>query len=91
MASVRARAAVVLGVVLAGCVAAGVVAAQLRTPRVERIACIGDSITEGVVGFAPRTGAKHDPAGGYPGRLQGKLGDAIEVFNFAVGGTTSQL
>lgn len=91
MASVRARVAVALGVVLAGCVAAGVVAARLRAPRVERIACIGDSITEGIAGFAPKTGTKYDSAGGYPGRLRGELGDAIEVFNFGVGGTTSQL
>jgi len=91
MASVRARVAVALGVVLAGGVAAGVVAARLRAPRIERIACIGDSITEGVVGFAAKTGIEHDPGGGYPGRLHGKLGGAVEVFNFGVGGTTSQL
>jgi lysophospholipase L1-like esterase len=50
------------------------------------IACVGDSITQGIV-----TPFVHDPSGGFPGRLQRLLGDRARVLNHGVGGSTAAL
>ncbi|HXJ35446.1 MAG TPA: SGNH/GDSL hydrolase family protein [Candidatus Eisenbacteria bacterium] len=50
------------------------------------IVCIGDSITEGVT----RVGSTDD-AGGYPGRLQTRLGASARVVNRGVGGASTRL
>jgi lysophospholipase L1-like esterase len=50
------------------------------------IVCLGDSITEGVT----RVGSA-DSAGGYPGRLQRRLGDRARIVNRGVGGASTRL
>ncbi|HET8725600.1 MAG TPA: GDSL-type esterase/lipase family protein [Anaeromyxobacteraceae bacterium] len=65
---------------LVATVLAASVAAHRSTPRI-RVACVGDSITEGR--DIP------DPALRYPARLQALLGGRHEVRNFGVGGATA--
>src|SRR5438094_5838714 len=48
------------------------------------IACLGDSITVGVT----HRGAR-DPLGGYPGRLQRRVGPQVRVLNRGLAGTTT--
>ncbi|MBL9145550.1 MAG: hypothetical protein JNM99_17870 [Verrucomicrobiaceae bacterium] len=56
-------------------------AAQTRGPRTIKVACVGDSITEGVGARDPRTGS-------YPALLQERLGKRYEVRNFGVSART---
>lgn len=65
-----------LGMVAIGC--------TLRGPAAPVILCLGDSITYGTT--KPR---HRDPFGGYPGRLQRRLGDRAVVLNRGLGGTTT--
>ncbi|MDB6078741.1 MAG: hypothetical protein JWO82_2488 [Akkermansiaceae bacterium] len=58
---------------------AGLAAAQEPNPNAKRLACIGDSITQG-------SGA--DPGQSYPSQLQALLGDKWHVGNFGVSGRT---
>lgn len=60
-----------------------VVSALFAAP--ERIACVGDSITQGI--GTPQASDKTFPAS-YPSQLQVLLGDKAEVMNFGVGGRT---
>ena len=49
--------------------------------------CLGDSITLGITrGGIP---AKIDSKGGYPGRVQRRLGNAARVLNRGLGGATA--
>src|SRR5262249_55000728 len=45
---------------------------------------LGDSITFGII-----RGADRDPLGGYPGRLQRRLGPSVRVLNRGLSGTTT--
>ena len=51
------------------------------------VLCLGDSITLGITrGGIP---ADMDPDGGYPGRLQRRLGGSVRVLNRGLGGATA--
>jgi lysophospholipase L1-like esterase len=54
-----------------------------------RILCLGDSITYGIMrsGSPPEVDAR----GGYPGRLEERLGGRVRVLRRALGGATAQL
>jgi len=54
------------------------------SPPTRVIACLGDSITVGVT----HRGAR-DPLGGYPGRLQRRVGPQVRVLNRGLAGTTT--
>ena len=54
------------------------------SPPTRVIACLGDSITVGVTHRAAR-----DPLGGFPGRLQHRLGRQVRVLNRGLAGTTT--
>jgi len=56
----------------------------MASPRALVIACLGDSITVGITHHADR-----DPLGGYPGRLQRRLGPGVHVLNRGLSGTTT--
>jgi lysophospholipase L1-like esterase len=71
----------------AGLCALALVGCGGEGPRAVRvIACIGDSITQGIV-----TPFVRDSAGGFPGRLQRRLGDRVRVRNHGVGAATAGL
>jgi lysophospholipase L1-like esterase len=56
------------------------------------IACMGDSITAGVIHSSSATAPTEiDPEGGYPGRLQALLGDRAHVLGRGIGGATTTL
>jgi lysophospholipase L1-like esterase len=74
----RVRHAIVLVLLLVGC--------RNDHASVRVIACLGDSITEGIV-----TPFVRDRGGGFPGRLQRRLGDGVRVLNHGVGGSTAAL
>lgn len=65
------------GIGLSGWLLASAAAAQMR------VACVGDSITEGYGLATPATDA-------YPAQLQASLGTAYDVRNFGVSGTTAR-
>jgi len=54
------------------------------SPSAQVIACLGDSITVGITHHADR-----DPLGGYPGRLQRRLGPRVHILNRGLSGTTT--
>src|SRR5206468_4680092 len=54
------------------------------SPPTHVIACLGDSITVGITHDGDR-----DPLGGYPGRLQHRLGPGVRVLNRGLAGTTT--
>src|SRR5206468_11419895 len=54
------------------------------SPPTHVIACLGDSITVGITHDGDR-----DPLGGYPGRLQRRLGPQVRVLNRGLAGTTT--
>lgn len=54
------------------------------SPPARVIACLGDSITFGITHHADR-----DLLGGYPGRLQRRLGAGVHVLNRGLSGTTT--
>jgi lysophospholipase L1-like esterase len=80
-----ARAAALLAsltAVLLGCTTRG---------PVERISCIGDSITQGFVRGGANHTARFDPEGGYPGRLRPLLGPSVQVSNRGIGGSSARV
>src|SRR5262249_46964854 len=68
----QGRRPVVIAITLLALAGRGAVA----SPPVRVIACLGDSITVGITRHAAR-----DPLGGYPGRLQRRLGPEVRVLN----------
>jgi len=79
-----AVATLVSALALAGCRSAA------GPHELQRILCLGDSITAGVTrSSAPGRPMSVDPLGGYPGRLQRRLGDRVRVMKRAVGGATT--
>ena len=67
---------------IAAALLAFAVPSSAASPQV--IACIGDSITFGITRHADR-----DRLGGYPGRLQRRLGPGVHVLNRGLSGTTT--
>lgn len=77
----RIRPLVIASLVFALAACGGPSPAPVRT-----IAFVGDSITQGIVGNRQR-----DPLGGYPSRLQRRLGGDVRVLNLGVGGASAGL
>jgi lysophospholipase L1-like esterase len=74
---------------VAGLSAVALLAACARPPV---ISCLGDSITYGLVGGeGGGKRSRRDPEGGFPGRLQRRLGGAARVVNRGLGGSTTRM